>query len=70
MTFSNLTSHKYFKCLMVAEYTLNSEANAKTVYLCQNVILASNLRSLQRHAHRAKEGSCLQLNICMLPRLP
>lgn len=47
MTFSNLTSHKYFKCLMVAEYKLNPEENAKTVYLCQNVRLASNLRSLQ-----------------------
>lgn len=54
MVFSNLTSRKYFRCLMVAEYKLNSESNAKTVYLCQNVILASNLRSLQQNARWAK----------------
>lgn len=54
MVFFNLTSHKYFKCLMVAEYKLNSESNAETVYLCQNVIFASSLRSLQWNALRAK----------------
>lgn len=54
MVFFNLTSHKYFKCLMVAVYKLNSESNAETVYLCQNVIFASSLRSLQWNALRAK----------------
>lgn len=45
MVFFNLTSHKYFKCLMVAVYKLNSESNAETVYLCQeNVIFASSFK--------------------------
>lgn len=69
MIFSNLTSRKYLKCLMVAEYKLNSESNVKTVYLCQNVILASNLRSPSAKCPQSKgEGSCLQWDICMLPR--
>lgn len=56
----NLTSHKYFKCLMVAVYKLNSESNAETVYLCQNVIFASSLRSLSVKCSQSKgEGSCL-----------
>ena len=59
MVFFNLTSHKYFKCLMVAAYKLNSESNAETVYLCQNVIFASSLRSLQWNALRAKGGGAV-----------
>lgn len=45
MVFSHLTPCKYVRGLIVVEYKLNSESNAKRVYLCQNVILGSNLRS-------------------------
>lgn len=45
MKFSNLTSYNYLKCSTVLQYKLKSESNVKTVYVCQNVTLASNLRS-------------------------